>query len=117
MDYHRCIGCRFCMAACPYGARSFNWDHPRPFIQDMNPDYPTRTIGVVEKCNFCAERLARGSRPACVEASEGAMVFGKINDPDSAVRAVLAKNYAITRKTSLGTGPNVYYIIGGNEHA
>ena len=66
MDMHRCIGCRFCMAACPYGARSFNWGDPRRARKDLNPDfptnpaYPTRTKGVVEKCNFCAERLAEG---------------------------------------------------------
>jgi molybdopterin-containing oxidoreductase family iron-sulfur binding subunit len=45
------------MAACPYGARSYNWKDPRPFIRKVNPDYPTRTNGVVEKCTFCAERL------------------------------------------------------------
>ncbi len=65
MDYHRCIGCRYCMAACPYGSRSFNWRDPRPYIKDINDGYPTRTKGVVEKCNFCEERLATGcSRPA-----------------------------------------------------
>ncbi len=51
-DMHRCIGCRFCMAACPYGSRSFNWRDPRPFIKKENPEYPTRTKGVVEKCTF-----------------------------------------------------------------
>ena len=68
MDFHRCIGCRFCMAGCPYGARSFNWEDPRPFIKEVNPDFPTRMRGVVEKCNFCGERLALGKEPACVEA-------------------------------------------------
>jgi len=57
MDMHRCIGCRFCMAACPYGSRSFNWMDPRPYIKKENPEYPTRTKGVVEKCDFCAERI------------------------------------------------------------
>ncbi len=66
MDYHRCIGCRLCMAACPYGARSMNYRDPRPFIAKINPDFPTRTKGVVEKCNFCEERLAKGMLPACV---------------------------------------------------
>jgi molybdopterin-containing oxidoreductase family iron-sulfur binding subunit len=61
MDYHRCNGCRFCMAACPFGARSFNFVDPRPFIDKVNPELPTRTIGVVEKCTFCVERLARGT--------------------------------------------------------
>lgn len=111
MDYHRCIGCRFCMAACPYGSRSFNLRDPRPFIAKANPEFPTRTKGVVEKCNFCAERLAVGKMPACVEASEGAVVFGDLGDPHSEIRDVLREHYTIRRKISLGTGPAVYYII------
>jgi molybdopterin-containing oxidoreductase family iron-sulfur binding subunit len=115
MDYHRCIGCRFCMAACPYGARSFNWRDPRPFIEDITPDYPTRTKGVVEKCNFCAERLAEGLIPACVEACQqngsDALVFGDLNDPNSRVRELLATHYAIQRKPGLGTEPKVYYLL------
>jgi Fe-S-cluster-containing dehydrogenase component len=61
MDMHRCIGCRFCMAACPYGARSFNFRDPRQGLieKETNQQYPTRMKGVVEKCNFCSERLAR----------------------------------------------------------
>jgi Fe-S-cluster-containing dehydrogenase component len=74
MDFHRCIGCRFCMAACPFGSRSFNFRDPRPFIKEQNKAFPTRMKGVVEKCNFCAERLAVGEQPACVEASNGAIV-------------------------------------------
>ncbi len=111
MDFHRCIGCRFCMAACPFGSRSFNFRDPRPFISELNHDYPTRMKGVVEKCNFCAERLAKGLQPACVEASEGALVFGDLYDPDSEVRRLLRENYTIRRKQSLGTEPCVYYIV------
>ena len=111
MDFHRCIGCRFCMAACPYGSRSFNLRDPRPFIDKLNPKFPTRTKGVVEKCNFCAERLAVGEMPACVEASEGALVFGDLGDPHSEIREVLSKHYTIRRKVALGTSPAVYYII------
>ena len=111
IDYHRCIGCRFCMAACPYGSRSFNFQDPRPFIKDLNPAYPTRMRGVVEKCTFCAERLEKGLLPVCVEASEGAILFGDLRDPDSVVSKALAENYSIRRKPSLGTDPGVYYII------
>lgn len=111
MDMHRCIGCRFCIAACPYGSRSFNWQDPRPFIKHLNPNYPTRMKGVVEKCNFCEERLAVGQMPACVEASNGILVFGDLEDPRSEVRKLLSENYTIRRKQRLGTGPNVYYIV------
>jgi molybdopterin-containing oxidoreductase family iron-sulfur binding subunit len=112
MDYHRCIGCRFCMAGCPYGARSLNWRDPRPFIKEIDPNYPTRTRGVVEKCNFCAERLAKGLIPACVEASKDkALVFGDLEDPNSEVRELLRSHHTIRRKPQLGTMPQVYYIV------
>ncbi len=113
MDFHRCIGCRFCMAACPYGARSFNYIDPRGSIseEDFNREFPTRMMGVVEKCNFCAELIAKGERPACVEASKGAIVFGDLDDENSDVRKVLSSNLTIRRKPSLGTEPSVYYIL------
>ena len=113
MDYHRCIGCRFCMAGCPFGARSFNFVDPRKYLSDPvpNPAYPTRMIGVVEKCTFCAERLAVGQMPACVEAAGGRILFGDLNDPKSDVCKALASNYSIRRKPNLGTQPGVYYLI------
>ncbi|MBF0390887.1 MAG: 4Fe-4S dicluster domain-containing protein [Desulfamplus sp.] len=111
MDFHRCIGCRFCMAACPYGSRSFNFRDARPFIDKINPDFPVRSKGVVEKCNLCAERLERGEQPACVEASEGAIVVGDLEDPSSEIRGLLNENYAIRRKQELGTESSVYYIM------
>jgi len=112
MDWHRCIGCRYCMAACPYGSRSFNWQDPRPHIRQINSDYPTRTRGVVEKCTFCEERLAKGQSPACVEAcEEKALVFGDLEDPGSEVRELLRSHFALRRKPELGTQPEVYYIL------
>jgi len=113
MDFHRCIGCRFCMMGCPYGARSFNWMEPRPYIKEYNPDFPTRMRGVVEKCNFCGERLALGQEPACVEAVKeiGAIVFGDLNDPNSEIRQILDQEHTIQRKPSLGTKPSVFYIV------
>jgi molybdopterin-containing oxidoreductase family iron-sulfur binding subunit len=122
MDFHRCIGCRFCMAACPYGARSFNWRDPRgkdekgrPFIDraTYNKDFPTRMRGVVEKCNFCAERLGQGKDPACVEAAAGTngIIYGDLNDPHSTIRKVLASNYTIQRKAATGTKPSIFYIV------
>lgn len=114
MDYHRCIGCRFCMAACPFGARSFNWRDPRAVLKEPpNPGYPTRTKGVVEKCTLCVERLEKGLIPACVEVSNGAMVFGDLKDPNSEIRKILNSHYTIRRKNELGTTPSVYYVIGG----
>ncbi len=112
MDWHRCIGCRYCIAACPYGSRSFNYRNPRPGIEQINVDYPTRMRGVVEKCTFCEERLARGEIPACVEACEvGALVFGDLEEPHSEVRRLLNEHFTIRRKPELGTQPQVYYII------
>jgi len=111
MDFHRCIGCRFCMAACPFGARSFNFRDPRPFIKEINEKFPTRAKGVVEKCNFCAERLAVGQLPACVEVSEGKLTFGDLYDPESNVRELIRTHFTIRRKQTLGTEPSVYYIV------
>jgi len=112
MDWHRCIGCRYCVVACPYGSRSFNWKDPRQAIDDPTTEYPTRMRGVVEKCTFCEERLARGQQPACVEACDNdELVFGDLNDPSSKVRQLLTERMAIRRKPGLGTQPEVYYII------
>jgi len=121
-DMHRCIGCRFCMAACPYGSRSFNWVDPRT-ASNLKPDvpnreYPTRSKGVVEKCTFCSERLQAGKLPACVEAAPaGGILFGDMEDPNSDVRKIVTNKYTIRRKPDLGTGPAVYYLIGGGDHA
>jgi Fe-S-cluster-containing dehydrogenase component len=112
MDYHRCIGCRYCMAACPYGARSFNWKDPRPALKEINQAFPTRTKGVVEKCNFCDERLAKGLLPACIEAcKDKGLHFGDLNDPGSELRKILETRYVLQRKPSLGTRPSVYYLV------
>jgi molybdopterin-containing oxidoreductase family iron-sulfur binding subunit len=126
----RCLGCRYCMAACPYHARYFNWWDPvRPGGADaaMNPDVSPRMRGVVEKCNFCHGRLqaararaaAQGWRdlrpedyvPACVEACPaGAIVFGNLADPESEA-ARLSKDSRLFRLLEkLGTEPKVYYL-------
>ena len=130
MDMHRCIGCRYCMAACPYGARSFNWRDPGPYIaEEDRKRYPVRDRGVVEKCTFCSKRIREWEKrieadpqlleseprpvPACVEAAnalqDGAMRFGKLDDPE--IRRILEENNTICRRVGLGAGPNVYYIV------
>ncbi len=119
MDFHRCVGCRFCMAACPYGSRSFNWMDPREEDgktllggKQMNRDFPTRERGVVEKCNLCAERLATGGTPACVDKCPyGALTFGDLNDSGSNIVKLLKSKNTIQRKSELGTGPSVFYIV------
>ena len=112
MDWHRCIGCRYCMAACPYGSRSFNWRDPRTHIKEISDDFPTRTTGVVEKCTFCEERIAKDLLPACVEAcTEKALIFGDLNNRKSNVRKLLKENFSIRRKPGLGTEPEIYYIV------
>jgi Fe-S-cluster-containing dehydrogenase component len=117
MDQHRCIGCRYCIAGCPYGSRSFNWQDPRPFITTgIRPEYPTRMKGVVEKCTFCTERLVKGLPPACVEvcnkvAGPGTMMFGDIRDPSSEVARALKDGFSIRRKPELGTEPQIFYLV------
>ncbi|MBI4878787.1 MAG: 4Fe-4S dicluster domain-containing protein [Planctomycetes bacterium] len=115
MDPHRCIGCRYCVVGCPYGARSFNWKDPRPYIEHVDPAYPPRARGVVEKCTMCSERLAHGLLPACVEAcareGAGALLFGDMNDPESEIRKRVESSLSLRRKEHLGTRPQVYYTL------
>ena len=112
IDYHRCVGCRFCMAACPYGSRSFNFQDPRPFIKDPESRLPHPHARRGGKVHLLRPNVWKmGLMPACVEASNGAIMFGDLNDPNSIVRRVLAKNFSMRRKPDLGTDPGVYYII------
>lgn len=120
IDMHRCIGCRYCIAACPYGSRSFNFRDPRLYLKFVEAEYPTRSLGVVEKCNFCEERLARGQEPACVEAvgrlGSKALQFGYLTETDiekdtSDIAKVIRESFSLRRKAALGTEPEVYYIL------
>ena len=112
MDFHRCIGCRFCMAGCPYGARSFNWLDPRQGLKSLDYNYPTREIGVVEYCNFCSAEIDQGRKPICVNTCKHeVLVFGNLNDPNSEIRQKLKKHITFTRKSELGTRPSVFYAF------
>lgn len=119
MDMHRCIGCRNCMAACPYGSRSFNFYDPREYLDEVNPNYPTRRKGVVEKCDFCYERIRHGEVPLCVEASGGAIIVGDLDDPESEISQIIASEMTIQRRPGIGTEPKLYYKVNlaGKEGA
>ena len=111
VDKHRCIGCRYCLIACPYNMRMFNFKENH--VQ-QNKDYPTRAHGVSESCHFCHHRLDRGLEPACVEAcskaGHGALVFGDLNDPSSEVSRIVADTVVHGLREDLGTKPKIYYI-------
>ena len=115
IDYDWCIGCRYCMAACPYGARHFNWTEPQIPAAELNPvtNYlgnRPRPKGVVEKCHFCTQRTRKGRQPACMEAcSTGARVFGNLLDPHSEIRYILANKTVFRLKEELGTEPKFWY--------
>lgn len=116
MDMHRCIGCRNCMAACPYGSRSFNFYDPRAYLNEVNPEYPTRMKGVVEKCDLCYERLRDGKMPVCVEMSNGGIIVGDLSDPNSEISQIVANDMTIQRMPGYGTEPKLYYRVQvGNE--
>lgn len=116
VDYDWCIGCRYCMTACPYWARHFNWTEPEIPAAELNPDTHylgnrPRPRGVVEKCHFCIQRTRMGRQPACLEACPtGARVFGNLLDPDSEIRYVLANKHVFRLKEDLGTEPKFWYF-------
>jgi molybdopterin-containing oxidoreductase family iron-sulfur binding subunit len=116
IDYDWCIGCRYCMAACPYWARRFNWSAPDVPAAEVNSNQHylgnrARKQGVVEKCTFCIHRTRQGKLPACVEACPtGARVFGNLLDPDSEIRWVLANKRVFRLKEDLKTEPRFWYF-------
>lgn len=115
-DYKKCIGCRTCMAACPYNARVFNWGTPQqvPAFEDDHVGdarVPVRPKGVVEKCTFCQEKVAQGEEPACVAGCPAkARVFGDLNDPTSEISQVIRERGAKPLLEDIGTHPSVYYV-------
>lgn len=105
VDRHICIGCRYCMMACPYKARSFVHQP----LTTQNPEVP-RGIGCVESCTFCVQRVDKGQKPACVESCpEGAMTFGDLNDPQSEIAQRLASQPSTQVRSDLKLNVGVRY--------
>lgn len=132
--YHRCIGCRFCMAACPYTAKYFNWyefEIPETMKRQFNPDVSVRQKGVVEKCTFCHHRLMKAKDrasyegrsltaedyiPACAESCPTkAIYFGDLDDPTSEVSKLSRNSRAFRLLEELGTEPKVFYLEEGEQ--
>jgi tetrathionate reductase subunit B len=98
VDKDICIGCKYCLQACPYDMRFVNHD-----------------TGTADKCDFCIHRVSQGLEPACVEACPSrARIFGDLNDPESEVSKLIAKNPVTVLRPDKGTEPNVYYIGADN---
>lgn len=130
--FPRCIGCRYCTTACPYTRRVFNWykpEFPGELAESLNPDVSVRPKGVVEKCTFChhkrmkAREEARAANrplregdyvPACVQiCPAGAMYFGDLDNPDSAVSQLARSPRAFRLLEDLGTRPKVIHLAEG----
>ncbi len=105
VDRHRCIGCRYCMMACPYKARSFVHE----VVTDQNPDVP-RGKGTVESCSLCVHRIDAGLKPACAEScSNKAILFGDLNDPNSEISKKIRSVTSVQVRADLGLNTGVRY--------
>lgn len=133
--YKRCIGCRYCMNACPYTARFFNWytpHWPKEMKKALSPDVYVRPKGVVEKCSFCHHRWQKAKEkaqaegriltdedyvPACVETCpSNAMYFGDLDNPKSKIWELARGARAFRLLEDLGTHPRVIYLSEGEWH-
>ncbi len=130
IDYNQCIGCRYCIVACPYGARTFDAGHtytgstPEQQPYELLPSYEygvahsrvagseDSPVGNARKCHFCIHRVEQGELPMCVTTCIGvANYFGDLNDPDSLVAEMAAKPNVVVLKEELGTKPSVTYLV------
>ncbi len=117
VDDDICVGCRYCMMACPYEARSYNTTRPQEYFQGKGlmefeqAGYGQHPKAAIEKCNFCEPRLREGKLPACVATCpSGARIFGDLDDPASQVSGLVASGLAKPRLEDQGTRPSVFYI-------
>ncbi|MCM1565657.1 MAG: 4Fe-4S dicluster domain-containing protein [Dehalobacter sp.] len=119
VDADKCIGCRYCIAACPYDVRHFVTSTSKGYYPEKGLStfekamYPLHQEGTVEKCEFCQGRLAEGKQPACVQACTAvARIFGDLDDPNSEAAKLVSSGKAYTLLPEAGTNPRVYYIKG-----
>ncbi|MDR1015745.1 MAG: 4Fe-4S dicluster domain-containing protein [Coriobacteriales bacterium] len=113
INYDICIGCRICMASCPYNARVFNWEEPvrNPDFNYGHRDVPVRPRGTTEKCTLCKERTDEGLEPMCVTCCPTkARTFGDLDDPESAASVLVRERQAHQLLAELGTEPKVHYF-------
>jgi Fe-S-cluster-containing dehydrogenase component len=133
--YNRCVGTRYCGNNCPYQVRVFNWRdwaRPVPLNNQLNPDVTVRRRGVMEKCMFCIQRIRRAEdaahaegrkvqdgevQPACAQACPAyAIVFGRLDDPESQVSKLAKNGRAYRLLEELGTQPRITYLKGDSNH-
>ena len=133
--YNRCVGTRYCANNCPYQARVFNYRDfvlPDPLPNQLNPSVTVRRRGVMEKCTFCLQRIVRAEDqakaegrvvrdgeviPACAQACPtGAIIFGRIDDPESEASQAALNETGLKMLDDLGTLPSVTYLPGGSSH-
>ena len=105
VNKHICIGCRYCMMACPYKARSFVHEP----LTDQRPHSP-RGMGTVESCNLCVHRIDTGRIPACAEAAPQAVIFGDLNDPDSRISQAVQALGGTQIRADLDLNTGVRYL-------
>lgn len=113
-DYDKCIGCRYCMVACPYASvRQFNWKKPEYAIDVTMGDaaITPHQYNTVEKCTFCNHRLAQGLKPACIDTCPNrARIFGDLDNPNSEVSQVIQGRSYFHLLEEKGTKPSIFYL-------
>lgn len=113
VDEDTCIGCKSCMEACPYDVRRLIENEPEYYLELPigDPAAKSHKGGTVEKCDFCAGRIDRGEKPACMELCPGrARYWGDLDDPESEVSQFLSGRNATVLLEEEGTSPSVYYV-------